>query len=486
MAASVIASSSGAYSGVSGPTVTVTWTPLEGDLVLVGVGCTNTAAAGLGADGWDDTGLGIYNQGDSSHAGCVVMHQVTAGEETAAATSWSLTGLFSGTETGDWAALVIRGADPTTPIDAVNHWATEDLLTTHQIAGLPGVDLATDSLVAAFLFADNGNRPYSSPAGWTGHVTGTGTNAGRWAGVRDALTAAGVDVPETPITQPTGDEGMSFTLAITALASAIPEITGLLDADTPTLTAAAPTIAWSGSTSGLPETTGTLTASTPAAAITVPTSAWTGTSTVPQYTGSLTIDPDADAVTIEVPLSAWSGTTQTPGAAGTLTTTTPAATIAVPTLAWAGAATIPESTGSLAGALPIVAITTPTSAWAGATTVPEGDGILAAVLPTALIAPPAIAWTGGTTAPIYSGLLDTDTPHTLVATPLATWAGASTPPAATTGALDASLPVVTIHTPAMAQATAGPPPPERTLHIAADDRTLHVAYEDRTIMIGAA
>ena len=59
------------------------------------------------------------------------------------------------------------------------------------------------------------------------------------------------------------------------------------------------------------------------------------------------------------------------------------------------------------------------------------------------------------------------------------------PPAAATGALDASLPVVTIHTPAMAQATAGPPPPERTLHIAADDRTLHVAYEDRTITIGA-
>lgn len=262
-----------------------------------------------------------------------------------------------------------------------------------------------------------------------------------------------------------------------------PPITGDLDATTPAATVAVPLSAWAGSTSGLPETTGTLTATTPTANIAVPTAAWAGTAQVPSYSGSLDINPDADAVTIEVPLSAWSGTTQTPGAAGTLTTTTPAATIAVPTLDWAGAATIPESTGSLAGALPIVAITTPTSAWAGATTIPEGDGILAALLPTALIAPAVVAWSGGTTAPIYSGLLDTDTPHTLVATPLATWTGASAPPSGTTGALAASLPVITIHTPAMAQATAGPPPLERTLYIAADDRTITITSHDRTITI---
>lgn len=439
MAASVIATGVGSYTTLSGPTVSATWTPQADDILIAWASCTNSAAAGSGVTDWPDVGPGLITPGDASCAMSAVRHVVTGAEATAGTTSWSLAGLFTGTETGEWMLAVVRGGDPATPIDAAASWFTAtDTGTPHTLPGLAGADLATDSLVISGIIADNFSRTYTTPSGWTGHVTGAGTNTGRWLGSRTTLTTAGTDVADTSITPNTGDEGIAVTVAITAAAGAA--ITGTLTASTPAAVVAVPTSAWSGTSSGSAETTGTLAASTPTATVAVPASSWTGTSTPPQFTGTLTVDPDTDAVSIEVPLSSWAGTATAPTMAGTLTASSPAVTVAVPASAWTGTASIPAGSGVIAASLPTATVAVPAVAWAGTSSIPVRTGSVAASTPTSTVAVPTAAWSGLATVPTYSGTLAATTPAAVVAVPGAAWMGSSTG----TAYLAATLPGVAL------------------------------------------
>ena len=196
MAVSVVVANDDAYT--SGPTVSASWTPLEGDLVLAWMGSTSSVSAGSGASGWADVGTGPINPGDASMGMGCAYHVVTAGEQTAGTTSWDLTGYWAGAETGRWMVAVLRGADPTAPIDAAGSWSTTDTPSTHVLAGLSGASLSTSSLVVSCVMSDGANATRTTPSGWTQVRQGTGNNS-PWLGSLDALTSAGTDVAATNI-----------------------------------------------------------------------------------------------------------------------------------------------------------------------------------------------------------------------------------------------------------------------------------------------
>lgn len=265
-------------------------------------------------------------------------------------------------------------------------------------------------------------------------------------------------------------------------------VTGTPTANTPAVTVAVPTAAWSG-TATVPMFTGSLTAPTPATIVAVPTSAWSGTATVPIFAGSLTAN--TPPVTVAVPTSAWSGTAAAPGAsgalntttppvttavptvawagtatvpafAGTLTTTTPGATVAIPSASWAGTTTVPQFAGSLTGNTPAATVAVPLASWAGTVTAPSGGGSLVADTPGITVSVPNSTWAGTATVPVYSGLVGTNTPVVLVSVPISTWAGTGTQP----GALEATLPGVTIPVPSSSWAgIVGAPPDQRDITV---------------------
>lgn len=221
MAVSVVVANDDAYT--SGPTVSASWTPLEGDLVLAWMGSTSSVSAGSGASGWADVGTGPINPGDASMGMGCAYHVVTAGEQTAGTTSWDLTGYWAGAETGRWVVAVLRGADPTAPIDAAGSWSTTDTPSTHVLAGLSGASLSTSSLVVSCVMSDGANATRTTPSGWTQVRQGTGNNS-PWLGSLDALTSAGTDVAATNIATSAADEGISITVAVAVLAVASADV----------------------------------------------------------------------------------------------------------------------------------------------------------------------------------------------------------------------------------------------------------------------
>lgn len=212
MAVTVVASSTGGYSGTSGPSVAASWTPLENDLVIVFIGSTSTVANGSGVAGWTDTGIGIVDPGDSSCALKSVWHLVTAGEEAVNTTSWSLVNLFSGSETGRYLMIVCRGVDASSPIDAVGSWFQDTTDNSAELAAV-GSDVDNGSLVVRCIISDGANRTFTTPAGHTWLQNG-GSNNGGWLGYLNTPTAVGVATPAAATTMSTGDEAISFSVAV--------------------------------------------------------------------------------------------------------------------------------------------------------------------------------------------------------------------------------------------------------------------------------
>lgn len=212
MAVTVITSSTGGYSSVTGPNVTASWTPLENDLVIVFVGSTSTVANGSGVSGWADTGIGIVDPGDSSCAMKSVWHLVTAGEETGSTTSWNLANLFAGIETGRYWMIVLRGVDSSSPIDAVGSWFQETTDNAAEFAAV-GTDVDNGSLVVRCIMSDGASRTFTTPAGHTKLQDG-GSNNGGWLGYLTTPTTAGVATPAAATTMSSGDEAISFSVAV--------------------------------------------------------------------------------------------------------------------------------------------------------------------------------------------------------------------------------------------------------------------------------
>ena len=214
MALSIVSSNTSTYSGAS-VTITASWTPQEDDLIILYLSCTNTFSLTPPSD-WVDCGVGDVDPGDSSTSSQALIHLVTASEASTSTTSWTISNLFSGggSEAGRWWMVVVRGADPTDPIDGVGSWMTADLLSTHQLASIAGSSLEDGSLVVRFVSTDLTSRIYTAPTGHTELYNGD-SNTGGWVGYRDALTTAGVDVSEQAIVLGTGsDEGVAISIAV--------------------------------------------------------------------------------------------------------------------------------------------------------------------------------------------------------------------------------------------------------------------------------
>lgn len=223
MAVSVVANNTSAYSD-TGPTIALGglgWTPLENDIIVVYLSCTNTFTFST-LSGWSLITENV-TPGDNSTESGALYHQVTSTEETAGTTSYSLSGLFGGgTETGRWWAIVVRGVDPADPVDGYGTWFTAgDTDTAHQLAAITGTGLSDNSLVLRFISCDAASRTYTTPSGHTKLMDG-GSNSGGWAGYRNTLTSAGVNVNAEATTVSTGDEGVSISVAMKVAATAPP------------------------------------------------------------------------------------------------------------------------------------------------------------------------------------------------------------------------------------------------------------------------
>lgn len=231
--------------------------------------------------------------------------------------------------------------------------------------------------------------------------------------------------------------------------------------------------------------TGTLNATTPAVTVAVPTVAWSGTVSVPVYSG--TPVADTPTVSVAVPTVAWSGTFTPPGVTGSVVADTPTVTVDVPTVSWTGAVTAPVYAGSVAADTPTVSVAVPTAAWTGTFTPPVYAGTLTADTPAVAVAVPTVAWSGTFTAPgVIGGSITADTPPVTVAVPTVVWAGTFTPPVYT-GTLVASTPGVTVGVPTCVwTGTVGgggptPIPVHRTLTLTVPHRTLGLTVPHRTL-----
>lgn len=162
------------------------WTNLLGSGVVVNVG----AAMGLG----------------------VLRRWVTAADQSGSNRTYDPVAIV-GSETGYQHAFAIRGANLTTPIDDIATGQGATLVTPHVLPGLPGANLGNGSLVLGCV-AKDGTGAYSAvPSGYS-LVINSDTNQGRWSGVYNSKTVAGVDVPATNITPSAADEYAAVTIAI--------------------------------------------------------------------------------------------------------------------------------------------------------------------------------------------------------------------------------------------------------------------------------
>lgn len=216
MAVTAVASNNGLYSGVTGPTVSATWTPLEGDVVVAFVGSTTSAfPAASRPSGWSyAAGLNPINLPGSACAMQVLWHTVTSAEQTAGTTSWDLAGAWAAAEIGAWTFAVLRGDIDVDPIDSVSHWLTNTTASPHILNGIPGEAVNSGNLVLSCVMSDGGSQTYSTPSGWTQLQQGA-VDMSPWLGYRDTATVAGDDVDAVNITRSgAADEAISVTLVI--------------------------------------------------------------------------------------------------------------------------------------------------------------------------------------------------------------------------------------------------------------------------------
>jgi hypothetical protein len=194
------------------------WVPKEGDLVLIaarqqGTNAGTQTAINAAPVGWFNPLGGTTYINSSAHAMAFCAHFVTAAEELAATKSYTATNMFTGSS-GVKVTLgfVLRGVDPTTPMDSV---ATQvNTGTTATIPGLTGANLSNGSFTLGFFGSGttigswiNGTAPTNSVAV---HKEGSFSEAFFYGD----LTAAGVSIADMTRTV-TSTTWLAATLAFT-------------------------------------------------------------------------------------------------------------------------------------------------------------------------------------------------------------------------------------------------------------------------------
>ena len=193
------------------------WDPMVNDFVLLFPSSVNTVTAvnPNPADWSNVLGVGQHLNAGAALGFVLFYHFVTSAEATANTTTYGPT-VFQAVETGNVAALVVRGVNLTTPIHKVLPLgdASTTTVTPHVLPALTGANQPTISgcLVVGGLAKDSLGT-WTTPGGWSAIVSNN-TNQGKWIGTRTTPTTAGTDVAATNVTPSGGDEYGSFTLAL--------------------------------------------------------------------------------------------------------------------------------------------------------------------------------------------------------------------------------------------------------------------------------
>jgi hypothetical protein len=219
MAISVVATNSSTGSNGAAVSITFTsYTPVVDDIVVILAANGSTGSNLPLKSGWVNchpSGASNVVASDSHVAACHY-HKVTSTEATNGTQTYSLNAWPAGY--GDYAGIVLRGVDPTTPLDSsAVGFNSANSATPHVLPALTGANLSSNSLVLGFLNQDNqGSASWTTPSGWTQRIvapTTVGTGGVIYA--RNTLTTAGTDVLATNVTPAAGQEYAAFTVAFT-------------------------------------------------------------------------------------------------------------------------------------------------------------------------------------------------------------------------------------------------------------------------------
>jgi hypothetical protein len=179
--------------------------------------------------GWASVLGGATDLETSTWQMCCLYHVVTAAEEAAGTSNWTLTNLYATSVATNVGAYIIRGADTANPIDAVATGFNNSDVNPHIIPGIPGANLSSGSVVVSGISSENfedygiKNKP-SGP--WLRYTSTVGTLelSQQIALCTYALpTTQGVDVPSSTISlDTTGTPILAPYAAITVAFNAAP------------------------------------------------------------------------------------------------------------------------------------------------------------------------------------------------------------------------------------------------------------------------
>jgi len=214
MAITVEATANAAISASRSPSVTFSsYDPQVNDVIVMFPSSTGITVTLAAVSGWVNPLGSTTDVETDSHEMCAIYHQVTSGEDSANTLTYTATNLFSVAQTGNVCALVLRGVDPTSPLDAFGStFNSGNTITPHVLASLLAADITNNDCMVVSCVTKDATGTYTTPTGWTQRTT-SNTNQGKWLGTRDNLTTAGAAVASTNITPSAGDEYASITLA---------------------------------------------------------------------------------------------------------------------------------------------------------------------------------------------------------------------------------------------------------------------------------
>lgn len=230
MAISVVATGSADIATNRTTTVTFSsYTPAANDVVLLWTKNPTNGLVVTVPSGWAtcDPAGGNTNVTSDSHTATAVYHLVTSGEASANTVTYAATNLWNAASNQAVAAIVLRGVDPTTPIDSsAAAFDSGNSVTPHVLPALTGANLSSNSMVVGCVAKDTNGTYTVAPTGWTIRATANGgtTTTGAAILTRDTLTTAGVNVAATNVTPSAGDEYVSYTIAFTEAASGPPPV----------------------------------------------------------------------------------------------------------------------------------------------------------------------------------------------------------------------------------------------------------------------
>ena len=231
----VVASNTVVFSSTRTPTTgTISaWTPQQNDLLLTfwATASSTTMPTSGGVPYWPNVGtppgsntsylLSSFG-GQPFTAGCV-FHAVTYTEQLAGTVAWSLTNLFSTSQSGRTLTVVVRGGAlpvsappasyPWSPVDRIARVAS-GATTSHPLSGVtPNTD---GCLVVSFLTANDTNTWTPTVSPWT-VVLQTGTTRAVLLASYNDPTVAGMAISNVSVTH--GGSAAASSMAVAILPS---------------------------------------------------------------------------------------------------------------------------------------------------------------------------------------------------------------------------------------------------------------------------